>query len=132
MGRIKQIQSNDVTGLRMRSSSCVFLLKLGSPVALRYRVAFLAQISEGLWAAHMKKGGDLATATPHFQSSRRDQAALISVFGVALMLICFGLSASGISRFSKTVRMPSTNCASSTFIYSASRNIFEKPRCAIP
>ena len=60
------------------------------------------------------------------------QAALISFFGLALMLICFGLSASGISRFRKMVRMPSTNCASSTFIYSARRNIFEKARWAIP
>nr|AAY82805.1 predicted molecular chaperone [uncultured bacterium MedeBAC46A06] len=60
------------------------------------------------------------------------QAALISFFGLALMLICFGLSASGISRIRKMVRMPSTNCASSTLIYSARRNIFEKARWAIP
>ena len=80
-----------------------------------------------------KKGGDHKTAArvvSGVQGCR--QAALISFSGLPLMLTCLGLSASGISRCRKMVRMPSTNCASRTFIYSARRNILEKARLAIP
>ena len=81
----------------------------------------------------IKKGGDHKTAA-HIYSAAWGclQAALINFLGLTLMLICLGLSASGISRCMKMVRMPSTNCASSTLIYSARRNIFEKARLAIP
>ena len=81
----------------------------------------------------VKKGGDHKTAARMISAVQGClQAALISFLGLPLMLICLGLSASGISRCRKMVRMPSTNCASSTFMYSARRNIFEKARLAIP
>ena len=80
-----------------------------------------------------KKGGGHKTAARMISAVQGClQAALISFLGLPLMLICLGLSASGISRCRKMVRMPSTNCASSTFMYSARRNIFEKARLAIP
>ena len=80
-----------------------------------------------------KKGGDHKNAARMISAVQGcRQAALMSFLGLPLMLICLGLSASGISRCRKMVRMPSTNCASSTFIYSARRNIFEKARLAIP
>ena len=47
----------------------------------------------------VKKGGDHKTAARMISAGQGClQAALISFFGLPLMLICLGLSASGISR----------------------------------